>query len=263
MRAFTQANRAVWEASAPLHGAGDGWDDLLLAAGNQGFSVLDDCLTATLTALDVSGRTAVQVGCNNARELLSLASLGAIPALGIDQSAAFLAQAAQLADAAGLSPRLLEADIYDLPEDVGRFDLVLITIGVLNWMPDLERFFRVVRGLMNPGALLVIYETHPILDMFDPQSATPLVPCTSYFDKAPIEVDDLITYDGTDGGKGETGYWFVQTLGEIVTACVSSDMALQRLEEHPHSNREVEYSIYENQVAQLPLCYTLVARATA
>ena len=263
IRAFTQANRAVWDASAPLHGRGDGWDELLRAAGEPGFSVLDDCLTATLTALDVAGRAAVQIGCNNARELLSLASLGAIPALGIDQSAAFLAQATQLARAAGLSPRLLEADVYDLPEDVGRFDLVLITIGVLNWMPDLKRFFHIVRGLMNTDALLVIYETHPILEMFDPLSATPLVPCTSYFDKAPIRVDDLITYDGSDGGKGEAGYWFVHTLGEIVTACVGSGMVLQRLEEHPHHNREVDYDIYQDQVAQLPLCYTLAAQATA
>ncbi len=41
-----------------------------------------------------------------------------------------------MAKAAGLEPRLIEADIYDLPDDLGTFDLVLITIGVLNWMPE-------------------------------------------------------------------------------------------------------------------------------
>jgi len=261
IRIFTQANKAAWDASAPLHAQGSGWDELLRAAGQPGFSVLDNCLTATLTALGVAGRRAVQIGCNNARELLSLASLGACPALGIDQSAAFLAQAARLAAATGLNPRLIDADVYDLPDDVGRYDLVLITIGVLNWMPDLERFFHIVRGLMNPGALLVIYETHPILEVFDPHGPTPLVPVLSYFDKIPVRVDDLITYDGSDGGVGETGYWFVHTLGEIVTACAHSGMQLQRLEEHPHHNREVDYDIYEHQAAQMPLSYTLVAQA--
>jgi SAM-dependent methyltransferase len=188
--------------------------------------------------------------------------LGACPALGIDQSAAFLAQAAGLAAAAGLSPRLVAADVYDLPEDLGRYDLVLITIGVLNWMPDLERFFDIVRGLMNPDALLVIYETHPILEMFDPHSATPLVPELGYFDKTPVKIEELITYDGSKCGEGETGYWFVHTLGEIVTACAQNGMQLQRLEEHPHHNREVDYDIFENQPAQMPLSYTLVARAT-
>jgi SAM-dependent methyltransferase len=258
---FTQANKAAWEASAHLHGQGKEWDDLLLAAGKPGFSVLDDCLAATLTDLGIADCSAVQVGCNNARELLSLAAFGARPALGIDQSAAFLAQGAQLAAAAGLSPRLLEANIYELPDSLGRHDIVLITIGVLNWMPDLQRFFQAVRGLMRPGAHLVVYETHPVLEMFNPDSATPFVPEVSYFDKTPMRIEGAITYDGSDGGDGETGYWFVHTLGEIVTACVQTGFRLQHLTEHPHLNREIDYAIYENQAAQIPLCYTLVAQA--
>ncbi len=258
---YTQANKGAWEASAHLHGQGREWDDLLLAARKPGFSVLDDCLNATLTDLGIAGCSAVQVGCNNARELLSLAALGARPALGIDQSAAFLAQGAQLAAAAGLSPRLLEANIYELPDSLGQHDLVLITIGVLNWMPDLRCFFRAVRGLMRPGAHLVIYETHPFLELFNPDSATPFVPEASYFDKTPIRVEGAITYDGSDGGDGETGYWFVHTLGEIVTECVQNGLRLQQLTEHPHLNREVDYAKYENQAAQMPLCYTMVAQA--
>ncbi|WP_200881891.1 hypothetical protein [Nitrincola sp. A-D6] len=155
----------------------------------------------------------------------------------------------------------MEADIYALPDDLGRYDLVLITIGVLNWMPDLPRFFQIVRGLMSPGAFLVIYETHPMLEVFNPGSANPFVPENSYFDKTPVRIEEAITYDGSDGGAGETGYWFVHTLGEIVTACVQSGLRLQCLQEHPHLNREVEYAIYENQTAQMPLCYTLVAEA--
>jgi hypothetical protein len=76
-----------------------------------------------------------------------------------------------------------------------------------------------------------------------------------------MNISGPTTYDGSEGGDGEAGYWFVHTLGEIVTACISNGFQLQRLEEHPHSNREEDYAIYENQSAQLPLCYTLVAQA--
>jgi SAM-dependent methyltransferase len=258
---FAQANKAAWEASAHLHGQGKAWEDLLMAASKPGFNVLDDCLTVTLTDLGIAGCSAVQVGCNNARELLSLAAFGARPALGIDQSASFLAQGSQLAAATGLKPRLLEANIYELPDSLGQHDFVLITIGVLNWMPDLHRFFQVVRDLMRPGAHLVIYETHPLLEMFNPESVNPFLPEFSYFDKTPVRTEEAFTYDGSDGGTGETGYWFVHTLGEIVTACVQNGLRLQQLTEHPHSNREAEYAIYENQRAQLPMCYTLVAEA--
>ncbi|WP_444459832.1 class I SAM-dependent methyltransferase [Rhodobacter capsulatus] len=97
-------------------------------------------------------------------------SLGIRPALGIDQ-AGRSAQARQLAEAAGLAPRLVEADIYDLPPDLGQVDLALITIGVLNWMPDLPAFFRVT-WVAGARGVLVIYETHPFLEQFDPAAAT-------------------------------------------------------------------------------------------
>lgn len=64
---YTQANKATWNASAHLHGQGAAWDELLQAASQPAFTVLDDCITSTLTQLGVVGRSAVQIGCNNAR----------------------------------------------------------------------------------------------------------------------------------------------------------------------------------------------------
>lgn len=260
---ITVANRQAWELSAPLHAQGEQWEALLEQARQPSFSVLDACLTRTLDELDIRGLNCAQVGCNNARELLSLAALGGRPALGIDQSSAFLAQGEQLAAAAGLAPRLVAADIYALPEGLGQHDLVLITIGVLNWMPDLPAFFAAVHDLLAPGGHLVIYETHPFLEVFEPHAEQPFLPHYSYFRREPLVLNDLIAYDGEDHGQGAPGYWHIHTLGAIVTACLQSGLALQRLEEHPHSNREVDYDRYQDQDAQLPLSFTLVARRPA
>jgi hypothetical protein len=49
-------------------------------------------------------------------------------------------------------------------------------------------------------------------------------------------------------------------MGEILTACTHAGLILERLTEHPHSNREVEYDQYERHEPQLPLSFTLVAR---
>ena len=262
--AIAAANRAAWEASAPLHGTGPGWQALLAKAAQPGFTTFDACLTRTLRGLDLDGRRAVQIGCNNGRELLSLASFGAVPALGIDQSPGFLAQAACLAAAAGVPACWLEADIHALPPGVGRYDFGLITIGVLNWMPDLRLFFAAVAGLLVQDAPLVIYETHPVLEMFDPDAADPMRPVHSYFRRAAHPVTGAITYDGRaatqDTGLAATGYWFQHSLGEIVSAVIEAGFRLDRLEEHPHSNREVEYDIYADQAVQVPMCFTLVAR---
>jgi SAM-dependent methyltransferase len=175
-----------------------------------------------------------------------------------------LQQARKLAAKAGSDCRFLCADIYDLPKEVpDDFDLGLITIGVLNWMPDLQRFFTVVAGLLEPGAPLVIYETHPVLEMFDPEAPDPFTPARSYFEKQPQSWEETITYDGSDGVACPAFYWFSYTMGEIVTACVRAGLEIERLTEHPHSNREVEYDIYEGREAQVPMCFTLVVRKRA
>ena len=206
----------------------------------------------------------VQIGCNNGRELLSLCSLGARSGLGIDQSAEFLKQAHALAAVARRGVEFLCADIYALPFDVPvGFDAALVTIGVLNWMPDLPRFFAIVAGLLGPGGTLLIYETHPVLDMFDPRAVDPHVPTDSYFRERPHVFDEAIVYDGSEeGGDGRISYWFPHTIGAIVTACVDAGLAIERLVEYPRSNRETDYAIYEGRDAQLPMCYVLQASRT-
>ena len=46
----------------------------------------------------------------------------------------------------------------------------------------------------------------------------------------------------------------------LFTAAIEAGLTLERLTEHPHSNREAEYDIYEGHDAQLPMSFTLVAR---
>lgn len=256
---FTQANRAAWDASAKHHEDAPDWSALKAAAAAPGFTVFDATLTQTLAALNPDGKTVGQICCNNARELLSMASLGARPLWGIDGSAAFLAQGAELARLSGQSPRLICADLYDLPRDIPPVDILLITIGVLGWMPDVARFFEIVAGLIAPGGHLVIYETHPALEMFDPEAADPFTPTISYFERAPYVESAAITYDGTRAETGTQSYWFQHTLGEIVTAIATAGLQIRALTEFPHSNREVDYDIYEGRTGQVPMCFTLVA----
>ena len=258
---YTASNRDAWNASAVHHRAAASWAELTTAAARPGFSVLDATLTDTLARLDPQGKTVGQICCNNARELLSTASLGAVPLWGVDGAAAFLEQGAELAGLAGLSPRLICADVYDLPHDIPPVDLLLITIGVLNWMPDLPRFLGVVAGLIAPGGQLVIYEAHPVLEMFDPGAADPFTPQISYFETAPFVETRAITYDGTEQETGVASYWFQHSLGAVVTGVAQAGLRVERLTEHPHSNRELAYDIYENRPAQVPMCYTLVATA--
>ncbi|QOQ77151.1 class I SAM-dependent methyltransferase [Pseudomonas poae] len=254
------SNKHAWDASAELHKDTANWKALLKSVALADFSRLDPTITALLQEVGVAGKDVVQLGCNNGRESLSLFSLGARSVVGVDQSRAFLQQAQELAEVSPHSPEFIEADIYQLPERVhGRFDIALVTIGVLGWMPDVAAFMQHAASTLKPGGTLVIYETHPFLEVFDPLAANPLLPATSYFQRDPLVLQESIVYEGLDEIPGPTSYWYVHTLGSVVSGAIAAHLQIEHLQEYPHCNREELYEQYEHQPAQLPLCFTLTA----
>ncbi|MGX1185262.1 SAM-dependent methyltransferase [Pseudomonas sp. F-14 TE3623] len=254
------SNRDAWNDSAQHHKDTPEWQACLSVVSHGDFSCLDDTLTGLLQQVGIDGKDVVQLGCNNGRESLSLFALGARRVVGIDQSEAFLDQARELASRSPHEPEFIEADIHHLPTELHqRFDVALITIGVLNWMPDIAEFLRHAAQTLKPGGALVVYETHPFLEMFDPESADPYRLDSSYFRSEPFVQNQPIVYEGKVEQPASASYWFVHTLGAIFTGAVEAALQISHFKEYPHSNREELYDRYQQQKAQLPLCYTLVA----
>ncbi|HCT04135.1 MAG TPA: SAM-dependent methyltransferase [Pseudomonas sp.] len=253
-------NKAAWDASAALHKGTATWNALVASVAQAGFSCLDPTITALLQDVGVAGKDVVQLCCNNGRESLSLFGLGARSVVGVDQSRAFLQQAQELAHISPHTPEFIETDIHHLPEHLlGQFDVALVTIGVLGWMPDVALFMRHAASTLKPGGTLVIYETHPFLEVFDPRADNPLLPASSYFQRDPFVLQESIVYEGTKAEAGPASYWYVHTLGSIVSGAVAAQLQISHLQEYPHSNREELYDQYEHQSAQLPMCFTLTA----
>lgn len=254
------SNKDAWDASAELHKGTATWNALVASVAQADFSCLDPTITALLQDVGVAGKDVVQLCCNNGRESLSLFGLGARSVVGVDQSRAFLQQAQELAAVSPHAPEFIETDIHHLPERLlGRFDVAMVTIGVLGWMPDVALFMRHAASTLKPGGTLVIYETHPFLEVFDPRAENPLLPASSYFQRDPFVLQESIVYEGTGEAAGPTSYWFVHTLGSVVSGAIAAQLQISHLQEYPHCNREELYDQYEHQSAQLPLCFTLTA----
>ncbi len=253
------SNRDAWNDSARHHKDAPDWQALVEAVSHRDFCCIDDTLRGVLEQVGVDGKDVVQLGCNNGRESLSLFALGARSVVGVDQSDAFLDQARELAGLSPHEPEFIEADIHHLPAELhDRFDVALITIGVLNWMPDIGEFFHHVAQTLKPGGALVVYETHPFLEMVDPEAADPYRLDSSYFRSEPFVQDQPIVYEGKVDQHTASSYWFVHTLGAIFTGAIEAGLQISHFKEYPHSNREELYDRYERQTAQLPLCFTWV-----
>ncbi len=262
---YVAANRAAWNDAAPHHRAGASFENLLTGFGTPGFSCLDAVASEVLRGLQPAGKAVAQLCCNNGREILSVGNLGAGLCVGFDQSGAFLAQARELAAAAKQDCRFVEGDVYRIGEEFdGAFDLVIVTIGVFGWMPDLGTFIGVAARLLRDGGAFFVYEQHPIMNMVEPADASdPHRLAHSYFKKEPFVEDNVIVYGDEVARKGVTHYWFVHTLADIFTSCLERGLRIEHFREYPHNISSAPYDIYDGRHAQLPQSYTLVARKGA
>ncbi|MEP1207274.1 MAG: class I SAM-dependent methyltransferase [Rhizobiaceae bacterium] len=257
---FTTANRAAWEEVAPIHRRHN-QANLIKAFSAPGFSCLDEIETEILRKLGVAGKDVAQICCNNGRELLSVKNMGAARCAGFDGAQAFLDQGKELADAGGLDVEFVCCDVYDINEAYRHnFDLVTITIGVLSWMPDIERFFSVISDLVRPGGAIFIYEQHPILEMVKPAGADePIEWELSYFHDQPYVETEGLDYYGGETYQAKPVTSFCHKMSDVIMAAVNNSLSIEHFDEYPHHISNAWWNVEKSGIG-LPMCYSLVLR---
>ncbi len=235
---FVAANRDAWNAAAPRHAARNQAklrEQFLLG----GCNFLADETVSMLETIGVKDKSVVQIACNNGKDLLSLKGMGAGRCLGIDQAEKFLEQARELSELAGYGNDVsfAAADVYALPEDLkGRFDIVLTTIGVLGWMPDLEEFFSAVSALIVSGGYWVMEETHPVLMMYEPGENGGVSRIEhSYFCTEPFVETTGLDYFGHEQYASSPNYSFTHKMSDIVNAGLRAGLEVRGMDEVGHN----------------------------
>ena len=234
---YVASNKQAWNEAAPRHAAHN-QAQLRERFGQGGYNCLPDEVISMLERVDVTGKSVVQVACNNGKDLLSLKNMGAGRCLGIDQADAFLEQARDLAEVAGHDGEVsfTAADVYALPADLkGGFDVAMTTIGVLGWMPDVDGFFSAVSDLIVPGGHWVMEEMHPVLFMYEPdENGGPSRLEHSYFHTEPFVETTGLDYFGYEQYASNPHYSFTHTMSGIVNAGLNVGLELQHMHEVGH-----------------------------
>jgi SAM-dependent methyltransferase len=264
---WVDLNRGWWDERAPIHVASEFYD---LA----GF--LADPRATTLRPFeddevgDVAGKSLVHPQCHLGMDTLSWARRGA-RAVGLDFSEAAVVAAADAARQAGLDAEFVAGNVYDAVELVGgrTFDVVYTGLGAINWLPDIERWARVMAALANPGGMLYLAEFHPVHSILGDDDLTVTYP---YFHDrdAPLEFDEAGTYAELDAAteRNRTVEWH-RGLGSVVTAVIDAGLTVELLHEFDYtlfprwpflvkSGRDT-YRLPDD-MPSLPLMYSLRAR---
>jgi SAM-dependent methyltransferase len=223
-----EVNREMWDERVPIHVASELYDVEAFVAGCSSLRPFE---LAELP--DVRGRTLVHPQCHFGEDTLSWARMGA-RVTGLDFSGPAVEAARSLASRCELEAEFVEANVYDASEALGgrRFDIVYTGLGALNWLPDVERWARVMASLVAPGGCLYLAEFHPFTHVFGDDDLSVEYPYFHEPDR-PFEFPNTGDYanPGAETVHNRAFEWN-HGLGSVVCAIIGAGFTLEFLHEH-------------------------------
>jgi SAM-dependent methyltransferase len=157
---WLETNRKNWDERVKIHLAAASYDLKSLRDGRGRLTPIEEAEVGP-----VDGVRILHLQCHFGRDSLILAQRGA-KVVGVDFSSPAIAAARNLATELELTERakFIEADLYDAPNalpEPGSFDLVFVTWGTINWLPDIRRWANIVAYFLRPGGALYFADHHP------------------------------------------------------------------------------------------------------
>jgi SAM-dependent methyltransferase len=232
---WLETNRNNWDERVKIHLSAASYDLRPLREGRGRLTPIEEAELGP-----VAGIRILHLQCHFGRDSLILAQRGA-EVVGIDFSSPAIAAARDLAAELGVSERakFIEADLYEAPNalpEPGSFDLVFVTWGTVNWLPDIRRWADTVAYFLRPGGALYLADHHPCASVFDDATGMPngmpgyFVP---YFLAEPLILTDPRDYaDDTARLQNATTYEWIHSIGRIVTSLLEAGLTLKWLHEH-------------------------------
>ncbi len=233
------ANRANWDDRAIAH---VGSPDYRVADFNDP-AFLSDAIRFDARRLGrIDGLRTAHLQCHIGTDTVSLARLGA-HVTGVDLSPGSIEQARALAAAAGTAVDFVVSDVYNAVAALdpvvesgragGHFDLVYTSLGVLCWLPDIDRWAAVVSALLRPGGRLFLRDGHPMVHAVAERADGLLAVEYPYFETDPLIWGGAETYVRTEHRiTHTTTFQWSHGIGELITAVLRHGLDLTLFEEH-------------------------------
>lgn len=235
MDEYLRSNRALWNAWTPYHLKSAFYDVEGFKAGRHGRRPGLEALEIELVG-DVRGKTLLHLQCHFGLDSIALARRGAI-VTGVDFAPEAIKAARTLAAETGARATFVESDVYDLPKDLdGHFDVVFTSHGVLGWLPDLERWARVVAHFLAPGGRFHVIEAHPFALIFDDRRTEPeLRLLYPYFHgPEPLREEREGSYAAPDAPMHSVEHTWLHTLADVIGSLIRAGLRIEAFTEYPY-----------------------------
>lgn len=258
---YRELNRINWNKRAELHITSEFYAQPSFLKGRNSLPFLDQ----TLLKPHIHDTKALHLQCHFGQDTISLLRSGARETVGVDLSDTAIDIARKAAQELNANARFIQCDIYDTRQHLTEvFDLVYTSYGTIGWLPDIDKWAKVVSSSLAEGGTFVLVDFHPVIWMFDDEINTIKY---SYFNTTSIQETEESSY--TKQEQSLQSITWNHGLGEILNALLKNGMSIQSFEEYDYSS----YDCFKNTVkiddgmyrikqhgSKLPMMYSIVAK---
>lgn len=230
MESYFTVNQELWNLRTPFHVASEFYNVAEFMAGRD---TIDPITSSILN--DLEGKSLLHLQCHFGLDTLSWARRGAL-ATGVDFSAEAIKTARILAEESDLSATFVQANLYDLPQLLkGKFDVIFTSHGVLCWLPDLEKWAKVISHFLEPTGIFYIMEIHPFALLFDKNSrGAELRLQKKYFHgHDPFRREEQGSYASRSAPISGVSYQWLHRMESIIGALLKNGLKIVSFAEYP------------------------------
>ena len=224
---YIDLNRKLWNDKLDFHLKSEFYDMPAFLAGKSSLSEIEMPHFG-----DIVGKKILHLQCHFGQDSISLSKLGA-DVIGVDFSDNAINAAQNIASEMKTNTKFICCDIYDLPKHLdGQFDIVFTSYGTIGWLPDLDKWAKVVSLFLKPGGKFIFAEFHPVVWMFDYDFKTIAY---NYFNTEAIIEETTGTYaDKAAPIKNQNVNWNHPT-SEVLNALIANELRIDRFDEYDYS----------------------------
>ncbi|KOY86543.1 methyltransferase type 12 [bacterium 336/3] len=258
---YLEINRNSWNNRLESHLNSDFYD---LTSFLNGKSSLNDIEIDLLG--NIQGKSILHLQCHFGQDTLSLARLGA-EVTGVDLSDKAIKKAQELASQLNIKADFICSDIYDLPKHLDKhFDIVFTSYGTIGWLPDLNKWGKLISQYLKPNGKFIFVEFHPVVWMFDDNFERIGY---NYFNDGAIIETESGTYADKNAPITQDYVCWNHGMGEVINNLIKNGLEILSLDEYDYSpyncfNKTIEFEPQKYRIEHLsnkiPMVYALSAK---
>ncbi len=257
---YIEINRNTWNNKTEAHLKSDFYDVEGFLKGKSSLKNIELDLIG-----DVKGKSILHLQCHFGQDTISLARLGATTT-GADLSDKAIESARELAQKTGADATFVCCDIYDLPNHLDKqFDIVFTSYGTIGWLPDLDKWAKVIAAFLKPGGKFIFAEFHPVVWMFDDNFDKIGY---NYFKSDAIIETETGTYADRNANLTQESVSWNHGISEVLTSLIQNGLEINTFNEYDYSpydcfNETIEFAPSLFRIKHLdnkiPMVYSLTA----